>query len=169
MTTRAKRRPRTIRQFYAVTMTSVYHVQAISRFVASAVKIALHGSSEIPVRVDLCRGGMIAICGHLQAYVPLSGDVTDKTCSYERRLESVTPLYWRTSTSEIVGLFRSLEEALACFQASMLQPCDPRWLDITRQVLVDIGDEHPSFYVSHHPKLGLLEQLNTGSSVDNPR
>src|SRR5438552_16445424 len=59
-----------LKEFFAVTRTSVYHVRDDSRQGASAVKMALRGGSDIPVKTDIARGGMIAICHNLQAFVP---------------------------------------------------------------------------------------------------
>jgi hypothetical protein len=146
-----------INEFYAVTLTSVYHVRALGNYRASAVKIALKGNSQVQVGHDIAEGGMIAICRDLQGYVPEKYGFSHPMTGFERRLELVNGQWWRGGTSPIVALFKTEEEATACLNSKNLRPRDPRWIDSTRRVMEEIGDAHPSFYVCHYRGMELLE------------
>jgi hypothetical protein len=54
-----------LKEFFAVTRTSIYHVQDRGQNGASAVKVALRGCSKIRAKTDIANGGMIAICHNL--------------------------------------------------------------------------------------------------------
>jgi hypothetical protein len=123
---------------------------------ASAVKIALRDGSEIPVATDIAKGGMIAICHNLQAFVPERHDKSHLQPYRERRHERADAGGWHFQTSGIVALFLDKESAIACLETGDGQLCDPRWLESTKAVLAAIGDDHTSFYVSHDPDLDLL-------------
>jgi hypothetical protein len=119
------------------------------------VKIAIRGESRLPVGHDLAEGGMIAIRQWLQGFIPEKYGFGHPMTGLERHIEQVNTRYWRGNSSYIVALFRTDEEARVCFGCDDLHPCDPRWAESTRQVLEDIGDEHPSFYISRDERFGL--------------
>lgn len=79
--------------------------------------------------------------------------------TFERELERVSTFYWGDKTSNIVALFKDEDETIRCFESAGLKPCDPRWLLKTREVLKEIGDDHPSFYVAEMPDLALLPRV----------
>jgi hypothetical protein len=145
-----------LKEFFAVTTTSVYHVQDHGQYGASAVKVALRGGSEIPVKTDIARGGMIAICHNLQAYVPERHGRSHMQDYDEQRVAKGKAGHWDFRTSGIVALFFDKEAASACLEAGSGDLCDARWLDSTKAVLAAIGDNHPSFLVSRDPELDLL-------------
>ncbi|HWP61232.1 MAG TPA: hypothetical protein VN495_01380 [Candidatus Paceibacterota bacterium] len=138
-----------IEEFFAVTRTSVYHARHVDDWRANVIKIALRGSSEIPLYADICEGGMIAVGRNLQAFIPERFGRTHIMTAYERCLEKVNTSYWGLHSSLIIGLFKTKEEALACFEVGDGTECDTRWIDSTRAVVAEIGDDHPSIYVSH--------------------
>jgi len=142
-----------IHEFFAVTMTSVYHVKESRGTSPSVVKVALKGKSSFPVGRRLRGGYMVAICKWLMVYVPEGGGIF----SFERKVESVNTRWWGEQTSNIVGLFKDLEMAKRCFGSRKLKPCDPRWLASTRQVIDAIGKKHPAFEVCDYPDLRLLD------------
>ena len=117
-----------LKEFFTVTMTSIYHVKDSDEYgCPSAVKIALNGESKFPVGTRLRGGSMLAICQYLQMYIPEGGGIT----SFQRKIEAVNTRYWGGGTSPIVGLFLKLEDAKSCFGEKDLQPLDPRWQEKT--------------------------------------
>lgn len=144
-----------LKEFFAVTLTSIYHVKDSDGQYGhpSATKIALKSESKFPVGVKLKDGSMLAICQWLQMYIPEGGGIT----SFQRRIESVNTRYWGSGTSPIVGLFLKLEDAQNCFREKNLQPFDPRWQEKTIEVLKAIGHDHPSFEICTFPSLRLVE------------
>lgn len=145
-----------IQKFFAVTTdTSVYKVTALGPFQASCVKKAENKESQIPLGADLCQGGMVAICDCLFGYIPDAHGACSSLTSFERRIECVNTSWWKGNSSPIVALFTAEEEALACIFYKNLLPCDPRFLESTKKVLEEIGDDHPSFYICYFPELRL--------------
>ncbi|MFA5086882.1 MAG: hypothetical protein WC470_01100 [Candidatus Paceibacterota bacterium] len=143
-----------LRKFFAVTRNSVYRVKA-------------YGEKDCPyierIAATLgCTGtryndaSMLAIARTLQFYFPEGHSMLSPQTSEERRLEHVNTAWWRTSTSWIVALFLTEEEALACFERPELKPCDPRWIGKTREVVEKIGEDHPKVTICHYPELSLL-------------
>jgi hypothetical protein len=142
-------------EFFAVTKTSVYHAAHEERNVFPRVeKIALKGESVFPVGYMLSGGTMLAICKDLIMYVPEGGGLMNTT--FERRIEYVNTYFWGDKTSSIIALFKTKEEAIRCFNKDNLIPCDPRWLKETREVLGEIGENHPRFEICHYPALALI-------------
>jgi len=146
-----------LNEFYAVTKTSVYHVKAHSPWVASATKIALRGESQVAVGQDIAEGGMIAIGKGLQAYIPEKYGMSHPLTGFERNPLNINTRYWGWSSSWIVALFKEKEEAMSCFNDTGQQKCDPRWIDSTKQVIKEIGDGHPSFFVFKGNEHDLLQ------------
>lgn len=146
--------PEPLNEFYAVTMTSIYHVQGNAGSV-SAIKIALKGTSRVSVGFDLTKGhgGMIAICDCLQAYIPEGGGMT----SLERRIENVNTRYWGAHSSPIVALFKDKKAAEECLDEDGKE-CDARWFESTKEVLAEIGDDHPFFYICRNPSMSLMQE-----------
>jgi hypothetical protein len=146
-----------LKEFFAVTRTSVYHVQAHEPWVASATKIALKGESKVAVGTDIAEGGMIAIGKTLQGYIPEKYGMSHPMTGYERDPMLINTRYWGWHSSGIIALFKDKEAAMACFGEKEHKLCDPRWLESTKQVLSEIGDEHPSFFVHHNNEYDLLQ------------
>lgn len=141
-----------LKEFFAVTRTSVYHVKAGG---PTATKIAVRGPSDVAVGGQLHNGTMIAVCAILVAYVPEGGGLLTPMSTFERRIENVNVRYLGGHSSPIVALFFTEEEALHCFQKENLRDCDSRFRDETRAVCDAIGDDHPDFYVCKFPGLCL--------------
>lgn len=136
-----------LHKFYVVTKTSIYLVEDKGADgYPSAVKIALRGQSKLPVGHRLRGGNMIAICWKLIAYSPEGN----------REIEKVNTFYWGDSTSHIVALFKTEDEARLCFASDDPKSCDPRWIEETREVLREIGEDHPVFYVAETPRYALI-------------
>lgn len=145
-----------LNEFYAVTETSIYHVEAKGLWVASSIKIALGRPSKIPLGTEMCNGGMIAIRKTLLSFIPEPHGPTSPVSGYERNPNLVNTRYWRKSSSLIVALFKRREDAQACFEKMDKVPCDPRWEESTREIIEEIGDEHPSFFLDRSKQCGLL-------------
>ena len=144
-----------LHEFWATTTTSVYHVFDDAGQ-GTTQKIALKGSSDISVGHILKDGTMIAICKALIAYSPEAEGMLSPTATFERRIEYVSPAYYGGHSSAIVALFLNEAAARECLAAEDLQPCDPRWITETREVIAAIGEGHPAFEVCHHPDFALL-------------
>ena len=139
-----------IHKFFVVTKTSIYRVRDNSEDgYPEAMKIALKGKSKFSVGHKLEGGTMIAICNNLITYIPEGGGVTSQHMVKQRCIEGVNGYFWGDHTSPIVALFKDETSARACFESKDLKPVDPRWIEGTKAVLSEIGDEHPAFYVSH--------------------
>ncbi len=139
-----------LKEFFAVTMTSVYRVRDDGEGRGSAEKIALKSTSAFPVGHVLTGGHMIAVCKWLMPYRPDDGD--------ERRVENIEPSYWGENTSYIVALFLSRKLAMECFETrGELKACDSRWLGETMDVIESIGTEHPVFEFCRNPHLTMLK------------
>lgn len=137
-----------IREFYAVTATSIYHAVSDDHGRAVATKIAVKGHSRIPVGAILERGTMIAIRENLVAYDP---GMTS------RPIELVNTKDWGGHSSAIVALFLDVRSAARCFQYPDPQPYDKRWLRETKVVIAAIGENNPAFYVDEEHRRALAE------------
>ena len=99
---------------------------------------------------------MIAVANHLRVFIPEGHGQLSPLTSVERRLEMVNTQYWGGGTSAITALFLTEDKARQCFDQSGLEPCDPRWIEDTKQVLEAIGEEHPTISICHHDNLALM-------------
>lgn len=149
--------PEILEKFYAVTKTSIYEVYAMDENKHPyALKIELKGKSKVQKGEKINGGTMLAIAKNLQFYIPEAHSMLSSQTGEERRLEQVNTMWWRMSTSKIVALFLAKEDALTCFSQTDFKPCDPRWLEKTKEVIEKIGPDHPTITVCHWPELSLL-------------
>ncbi len=131
-----------IHEFYAVTRHSVYHVKDNDGDgFPFAEKIG--GKSPIGKRIE--GRTTIAIAKRLISY---------NDPSQTEGAEAVKKLLEQTST--IVALFKDRVAALECSALNSIEPCDLRWIDQTREVVNEIGENHPTFEVCRQPNLALL-------------
>lgn len=148
-----------ITQFFVVTTTSVYRLEGSRAYHSSATKIAIRGKSKLPVGTNL--GGdahyMIGIGWQLQSFAPEKYGWLHPMTGMQRDFEQVNTVYWGANSSAIVAMFENEAEAAQCLMSADLKPRDPRWIESTRRILGLIGDNHPSFFVSHSKDFGLLE------------
>lgn len=146
---------RKLKEFFAVTATSVYHVKADDKDYgkASIIKIALNKESAFPVGHRLERGYLISVGSWLMPYVPEGGGGYS---SYQRDIGSVNTHWWGQSTSRVVALFLKKEDAMACHQSKDLKPCDERWANETIKVLRAIGENHSEFVIAGGKDLELM-------------
>jgi len=145
-----------LNEFYAVTMTSAYHVKdADEKGMPIVEKIALKTVSPTSVGQRLTGGSMVAICKSLIMYFPEKYGFTHPLAGVERKIEMVNNFYWGGCTSQIVALFKTKKDALACLKRDDLNPCDSRWVEKTQEVLEAIGNSHPVFEICHFSDLAL--------------
>lgn len=152
-----------ISEFFAVTVTSVYHIRerAGDEYGGSARKIALKGESRLLIGAMLEQGNgrLIAIGRSLLAYLPERYGRMNTRTGYEREPAQVNSEWHEGKSSPIIALFAGQEEAMRCFESEDLQPADERWLDSTKKILEKIGDDHPVFVISHQHGNCLLPEL----------
>jgi len=150
--------PEHLKEFFAVTMNSVYKVAAYGEDDCPyAEKIAASkngGSIKLGDRID--NAPMMAIARRLQFYYPESHSIISPVMGEERRLEHVNTAWWRGGTSSIVALFLKEKGAMYCFEQKNLKPCDKRWVDKTKEVMKKVGDEHPNVTICSWPGLCLI-------------
>ncbi len=131
-----------INEFFAVTMTSVYHVYVSDEKAAVAQKIGQRsgvGSSiEVGAVLNNCVNVAITKTG-LQAFRPWNGERDPAQIQSTRYLGS--------HTSAIVALFLSKARAMECFATGELVQRDARFAKETNAVLAAIGRDHPVFCV----------------------
>ena len=145
--------------FFAVTLTSIYHVQALGPLMARAIKIRIRSgvTSGVQVGEDLCRSGtlMLSLGSRLHGFEPyhrIGGEI-------ERRLDRTPLTNIGPPSSYVVGLFLERHEADACFDTGQAKPLDPRWMRSTRRVTAMIGMNHPSVAIQRSHQYGIfLEQ-----------
>ena len=141
-----------LHSFYAVTLTSVYQVRIgtddPAEEVPVLIKIAKKGDGKIDVGTVVSNGTMVAICQHLQMFIPEGSGQLSPSSTIEREVVRVNTHYWGGHTTQIVALFFKEADALECSCESDLQPCDPRWKKDTIAILRAIGDDHPYCSIS---------------------
>ncbi len=147
-----------LKEFFAVTKTSVYHAKAQGKNgYPSVKKIAVHGDSNSPpVGYQLQGGTMVAICKQLIVFFPEKYAMTSPLAGIERNIEKVNTRYWGDGTFAIIALFKTKTEALECFKVTNAKPCDSRWRKQTEEVLREIGEKHPAFSICHSQGLALV-------------
>ena len=141
-----------LQEFFAVTITSVYHVTIEYGPMAVATKITLRCPSSVGVGGQL-KGPMLAICDQLITYIPEGGGLT----SYQRNIEQVNTRWWTANSSPVVAIFKDKKAALECSSQKDLKPRDNRWLKETIEVLRAIGSDHPFFSICTWEKRRLID------------
>ena len=90
-----------LKEFFAVTTTSIYHVRDRGKDGASAVKVALRGGSKIPVKTDIAEGGIIAI--QTSGIVALFLDEAAATACLEAGNPQLCDARWLESTKAVLA------------------------------------------------------------------
>lgn len=145
-----------LEQFFAVTTTSLYEVITKGKDGYPFVrKIDLHGESQIAIGQTMT-GDLLAVCKYLQFFIPEKYGLTTPMSGIERRVERVSTCYYQGKTSPVIALFLKEDKARECFASSDLQPCDPRWLENTKEVLAAIGENHPTITICHWREMALV-------------
>ncbi len=137
-----------IKEFYAVTTTSVYHVVGQP---LTVTKIALSGESMFPVGHQMIEGQMLAVGTQLIKFIPEGGGYS----TFRRDIINVNTRYWRDSSSPITALFLTKKKAMACFAVSDRKTLDSRWKEDTLKVLRAIGEDHPNISIYRGGSRGL--------------
>lgn len=146
-----------LRKFFAVTCNSVYRVTCGKGERPFIEKIGgVKGKSGLPIGTKFNDGKMLAVAKHLQFYEPEAHSMLSPQTSEERRLEHVNTAWWGTGTSSVIALFFDEKEALSCSEQSDLRLCDQRWIEKTKEVIEEIGNDHPNVTICHWQELSLL-------------
>jgi hypothetical protein len=145
--------PSAVHEFWAVTQTSLYSISSDrdEKGTPLIYKIGRSDQSDIEVGQQLGtkegKGSHVGITNFkgILIYTPLGGRCAEENCS----------LFYGAHTSQIVGLFLRLADAMDCFSSSNKVPCDPRWKKETMETLTAIGEDHPVFVPSKGRTWGL--------------
>lgn len=129
-----------LKEFFAVTETSVYHVVSEP---LTATKIALSGESRAGMGYQMKGGEMLSVGLMLIRFIPEGGGYS----TFQRDLGNVNTRYWGDNSSKIVALFLDREQALDCLKMADRLPYDRRWAAETKEVLAAIGGNHPTISI----------------------
>ncbi len=134
-----------LREFFAVTETSVYRISSERDEKGWPIveKIALRGESAVKLGGRLHNGHFVGI---MKDEINLYDAVWRE--GRPQRPDEVNIVHWGGHTSPIVGLFLNRKEAMRCFKSKNQKNCDSRWRKQTEETLKAIGDNHPVFILS---------------------
>jgi hypothetical protein len=135
-------------QFFAVTASSVYRVQAKRDEQGNVLveKVAQAGDSSVAAGQRLS-GGPLAVVTRRALHV--TGPLKTGPTPYL--------LHLCDHTSQLVALFTDEQRALACLRAPDRQPWDARWLRHSVKTLRSFGRNHPHFRYYDGPLPGERE------------
>lgn len=159
--------PEHLKEFFAVTQTSVYHIKDDVDGRPEVKKIAVSGESAIAVGAVLKNGYMVSVGEQIIVFVPEGHSWMSAATSFVRDLGDVNTQWWGGGTSSVIALFLNESEAMQCHRSPNLQTCDPRWLERTKEVLRAIGKEHPVFSITKSPRLWLMDPAEIWTEKDN--
>jgi hypothetical protein len=138
-----------VKLFYVVTMNSIFLVKDNDERGCPYVEIiATKSDDKMAVGQCLKGGNLVVIFYVLSVTTAEKYDYFKKSCDPEHPEDRVRIKYLGGHSSNIVALFKTEDEAQQCFTKTNLQQCDPRWLTQTKQVLMDIGPDHPNFKIA---------------------
>jgi len=136
-----------LKYFWAVTRNSVflafYNKTEEADYVSHFTEIR---SRKKNLKAERSEGGqapMLSVGGWLQLYSPRN--------IKEKSLADSLQVDWRNGTDDVVALFLTEEEAVACWHENdplQMKPCDPRWHRQTKEVLARISNDHPCFHIT---------------------
>jgi hypothetical protein len=140
-----------LEEFWAVTQGGIYHVtvEKTPEGTPTVEKIqSFRQNRDAPLGGHLTGGSTVAIT--------VIGIFLYNQGGRSRQPQDVNITAWGGGTSQIVGLFLSLEKATAAAaNKPPLNIHDPRWQKETFEVLDAIGNNHPFFVVSTDRSLSL--------------
>ena len=146
-----------LHEFFAATMTSIYHVTDTKDNFGVPIVKKIHcrdPRSTLKVGEKLKNGYFVAITRMGLVLYFEDPDLLEAYPSQRiQRLENVRLRYWGSKTSPVVALFLKRNDALACSEHKNLRPCDPRWREFTEEVLAAIGDRHHVFILAKFASL----------------
>ena len=149
MVSQAQARNATINQFFAVTKTSIYLVSASGeKGDPTLKKIARHGESMVPLDETLAGGKFLGITAVGIVLYDNPGSSSQAHLGRVPWPEEINSMWWGGKTSPVAALFLTREEAEKCFNSPDLQEKDLRWLENTKEILRQVGDNHPAFVIS---------------------
>jgi hypothetical protein len=97
-----------LEEFFAVTQTSVYQIQAEKDGKPSLVKIALREKSKVSVGGNLNTetGDMVSVGKQIIVYIPEKYGMMHPLCGFERNISKINYCFWKGNTSYITALFK---------------------------------------------------------------
>jgi hypothetical protein len=138
-----------VKSFYAVTMSSIFSVIDKNEDGMPCVEmIASNGTGKMAVGQRLKGGDLVVIFYVISITTAQTYEFFQKTCDPNYGEDRVRIKYLGGHTGNIVALFEAEAEAQRCYLAANLQPVDLRWIAQTRQVLTNIGPDHPCFKIA---------------------
>lgn len=141
-----------MKEFYAVTVTSLYKIKISEHGCIVMEKLGLRSRSNIPVGTIFTGGAqMLSIGVQLIFFTPNAGNG-----SRDRRIEFVSDKYWGSRTSSVVALFLKRENAEECFKSFECKVCDEHWLYHTKEVITMISEDDPHCSICHFPGMELV-------------
>lgn len=152
--------PERLKEFFAVTLTSVYRVNERKDLNGFPLveKIAQRGASHVGVGGRLKNGELVAVTR--RGLIVYSDDLPSRGRPGDRpaKPEEVNTMFWGGHTSPLVALFLEEEDARKCLVWGSDRELDPLWWNFTRDTLAAIGDGHPTFILSDHPSFAFIFQ-----------
>lgn len=143
-----------VESFYAVTISSIYMIKDMDE----------HGKPYVEMIASKGNAGKMTVGQRLKhqgegksivvIFYVISMTTEDiysfftKTCESEDPEDRMRVKYLGGHTDSIVALFKEENEARKCFEIDNLQQRDSRWITQTKQVLSDIGPDHPNFKIA---------------------
>ncbi len=146
-----------LKEFFAVTMTSLYHIQDDVGGYPEVKKIALKEDSRIGLGVTLKNGTMVSVGNQIIVFIPEGHGWMSPMTSFVTELPNVNTQWWGGRTSLVVALFLKKTDAKQCYDSTNFRPCDPRWRESTLETLRAIGKDHSHFSITRYPSLRLID------------
>jgi len=146
-----------LREFFAVTWTSLYRVACNENPGESTPiveKMALRNNSNLPVGKRLRNGRFVGV---RRDCICLYEDEQASDSRRPRPPEELSTYFYGGHTTPIVALFLRRRDAERCLRTGSTICLDPRWKKQTLAVVRAIGDDHPVFILSRG-QIGINEE-----------
>jgi hypothetical protein len=135
-----------IREFFAVTRTSIYQVSRDEADAVTVKKIKLHDGkhSAAPVGISLKRDAFLAVTHGRGLFFYHDGGVdvqSAKPPGHGPLAEEVNPNFWQNGTSSVIALFLKEEDANRCLASGVMNIRDVQWRNCTEAVLRAINGD----------------------------
>lgn len=145
-----------LREFFIVTMTSLYFVTLDEKDIPYATKLGERKDVKNPIPLNHTlnqrdKASLMSIGRKAVFFVPEGGGLS----CLENNIEYVNTRHWKNQTGEIVGLFLREEDAQDCLTMFNPKGYDTMWITQTRETLEAIGDDHPVFKICRGSMLGI--------------
>ncbi len=143
-----------VESFYAVTGSSIFLVKDKDENGHSYIELVVSKDTTTKMSVgqrlkcgDESRS-IVVIFYELSMTTEKTYAFLKSTCNTKYTADRMRIKYMGGHSGNIVALFKTKKEAKECFAKLNLQYCDKRWIKETKQVLADIGPNHPDFKIA---------------------